>query len=259
MTKVCVLFAAGTNCDQETCRACELAGAEPERVHINLFKSRERRLDEFHMLIIPGGFSYGDYISSGKILANELRHNLAEDIVEFHKQGKPVLGICNGFQVLVKAGLLPAFERLFERQTVTLDTNDSGKFEDRWVWLKTDESPCIFTRDLDPIVELPVAHAEGKFLTISHAILDQLRHNRQIVFRYVSRYGEPPEYPDNPNGSAGDTAGICDPSGLIFGLMPHPERFTREEHHPEWHRRRLTKPVGISIFENAVKYCRNNL
>lgn len=259
MIRACVLFAAGTNCDEETCYACELAGAKPEKVHINLLKSKEKRLSEFQMLIIPGGFSYGDYVSSGRILANELKYYLYDDILEFHRQGKPILGICNGFQVLVKSGLLPAYDHLFERQSVTLDTNDSGRFEDRWVWLKTNESPCIFTQGLEPIVELPVAHAEGKFLTKNYASLKRLRDNHQVVFRYVSRYGEKPEYPDNPNGSTDDIAGICDPTGLIFGLMPHPERFTRPQHHPEWHRNRLTKPVGISIFENAVKYCQKNV
>lgn len=264
MPNACVLFAAGTNCDVETCRALELAGARPETVHINELKSRSRRLSEFQMLVIPGGFSYGDYISSGRILANELKHNLAEDIAELHREGKPILGICNGFQVLVKAGLLPAFDRLFEPQTVTLDANDSARYEDRWVWLASDPSPCIFTRDLGPIVELPVAHAEGKFLTLDQATLERLKANRQVVFRYVDRDGAPAEYPDNPNGSVEGIAGICDPSGLIFGLMPHPERFTMARHHPEWHRWKsrgagLTKPSGIIIFENAVNHCRANL
>jgi phosphoribosylformylglycinamidine synthase len=255
MTRVCVLFAAGINCDVETCRAFELVGAQPERVHINQLRARERKLSEFQILAIPGGFSYGDYVSSGQILANELKHNLAEDIVEFHKQGKPILGICNGFQVLVKAGLLPAFGQLFEAQTVTLDTNDSGRFEDRWVYLQAEPTRCIFTQGLPPICELPVAHAEGKFIVVDSRTLQQLNENHQVVFRYVTQAGEFAEYPENPNGSIDGIAGICDPSGLIFGLMPHPERFTRIEHHPEWHRNRLTKPLGISIFDNAVKHC----
>ncbi|MEO0082655.1 MAG: phosphoribosylformylglycinamidine synthase I [candidate division WOR-3 bacterium] len=262
MVKACVLFAAGTNCDVETCHALELAGAKPERVHINQFKSGERNLAEFQLLVIPGGFSYGDYISSGRILANELKYYLAEDIERFCKQGKPILGICNGFQVLVKAGLLPGFERPFEPQTVTLDTNNSGRFEDRWVFLRTEPSRCIFTQGLPEVCELPVAHAEGKFITANEGVLKKLNDNRQVVFRYVSRYGEAAEYPDNPNGSVEDIAGICDPSGIVFGLMPHPERYTRPEHHPEWHRwsartrtpSELTRPQGIRIFENAVRH-----
>ena len=257
MVKACVLFAAGTNCDAETCHALELVGARPERVHVNQLKSGERSLSEFRLLVIPGGFSYGDYISSGKILANELRHHLAGDITEFLEQKKPILGICNGFQVLVKSGLLPAFGRPFEKQAVTLDANDSGRFEDRWVHLQTEPSPCIFTAGLPPVVELPVAHAEGKFIVNSGRTAATLAERHQVVFRYVSPAGEPAAYPDNPNGSFEDIAGICDPSGLVFGLMPHPERFTRTEHHPEWHRNRSMKPSGIVLFENAIRHCKN--
>ncbi len=259
MIKVCILFAAGTNCDVETAQACRLVGAEPETVHINQLKSRERRLAEFQMLVIPGGFSYGDYISSGRILANELKHNLKDDLDEFCAAGWPVLGICNGFQVLVKCGLLPAFERRFEPQSVTLDTNDSGRYEDRWVHLRVEESPCVFTRGIETPLYLPVAHAEGKFIVASAEVLQRLIDNRQVALRYISASGEPPVYPENPNGSEADIAGICDPTGRIFGLMPHPERFVRREHHPYWHRARLTKPQGIAIFENAVKYAESNL
>lgn len=258
MVRVCVLFAAGTNCDRETVCAFKQAGAAAEKVHINQLKTRERFLSDYQILVIPGGFSYGDYISSGKILANELTHNLKQDLVRFHANGKLVLGICNGFQVLIKAGLLPAFDWLFETQTVTLDTNDSGRFEDRWVHLRTNPS-CIFTRGLDEICELPVAHAEGKFIPKDQKILNRLKEHNQIVFRYVTGDGEPADYPDNPNGSVDGIAGICDPSGRILGMMPHPERFVRTQQHPRWHRERLTKPAGIVIFENAVNYIKENL
>jgi phosphoribosylformylglycinamidine synthase len=259
MVRVCVLFAAGTNCDQETAYAFRLVGAQPEVVHINQLKNRQRRLKDFEILAIPGGFSYGDYISSGRVLANELRHNLQDDLTDFHAAGKPILGICNGFQVLVKCGLLPAFDRLFEPQTVTLDTNDSCRYEDRWVCLGVEDSPCIFTKGVESPLYLPVAHAEGKFLASSPETLKRLDESRQIALRYTTPDGEPAEYPDNPNGSEQSVAGICDPSGRVFGLMPHPERFVRREQHPRWHRERLTKPQGIAIFQNAVNHVRQNV
>lgn len=259
MTRACILFAAGTNCDRETAAAFEMAGAKAETVHINALKKRERLLKDFDILVIPGGFSYGDYIASGRVLANEIRHNLKDDLVEFHGDGKLILGICNGFQVLVKAGLLPAFEAPFEPQCVTLDTNDSGRYEDRWVWLAVEESPCVFTRGIESPCYLPVAHAEGKFLAASAETLGRLADNRQVALRYVTEQGEPAEYPENPNGSEQGIAGICDPTGRIFGLMPHPERFVRREHHPRWHRERLTKPQGNAIFENAIRYAKENL
>jgi len=259
VTRACILFAAGTNCDQETAYALELAGAQAEVVHINSLKKGERTLRDYQVLVIPGGFSYGDYISSGRVLANEIRHNLRDAVLEFHAAGKLVLGICNGFQVLVKCGLLPAFDGLFESQQVTLDTNDSGRYEDRWVYMAVEESPCVFTRGIESPFYLPVAHAEGKFLADSAGTLARLGRERQIVLRYTTASGEPAEYPDNPNGSEQGIAGICDPTGRIFGLMPHPERFVRREHHPRWHRERLTEPQGIAIFENAVRYARENL
>jgi phosphoribosylformylglycinamidine synthase len=259
MVKVCVLFAAGTNCDEETVRAFRMTGAEAETIHINKLKSRERTIADFQILAIPGGFSYGDYIASGRILANELKHNLAGDIEQFLAQGKLVIGICNGFQVLVKCGLLPAFDRPFEPQTVTLDTNDSNRYEDRWVYLKPEPSPCVFTRNLPDIIYLPVAHAEGKFIVANSTVLERLSARHQVVLRYVDPGGQPAEYPENPNGSVEGIAGICDPTGRVFGLMPHPERNVRREHHPRWRGQRLTRPDGIAIFENAVKYAKENL
>ncbi len=259
MIRVGVLFAAGINCDEETIYAFELVGAKAERVHINQFKRAPARLQKYHIFVIPGGFSYGDYIAAGKVLAVEIKHILAEEIDRFLKSGKLILGICNGFQVLVKCGLLPAFERPFEPQTVTLDANDSNRYEDRWVYLKTERSNCVFTRNLPEIIYLPVAHAEGKFIANSAKTLKKLNANHQVVFRYVTAEGKPASYPDNPNGSLEGIAGICDPSGRIFGLMPHPERYIYKEHHPRWQREKLTKPDGLAIFENAVKYAKENL
>lgn len=263
--RVCILFAAGTNCDRETAHAFELAGASVTTVHVNRLKDNPRLLREFAILALPGGFSYGDYVSSGRILAGELVHHLREEFARFHESGRLTLGICNGFQVLVKAGLLPAFDSPFETQSVTLDDNESGRFEDRWCALKVEDSRCVFTRGLDERIEFPVAHAEGRFLCRDRGVLNRLRNNRQVVLRYVSRDdgSADPEadararYPDNPNGSVEGITGICDPSGRIFGLMPHPERFVRREQHPRWHRQRLTLPSGIKVFENAVNYARS--
>ncbi|MFO7675633.1 MAG: phosphoribosylformylglycinamidine synthase I [bacterium] len=259
MVRVCVLFAAGTNCDLETVHAFELAGAAVETVHINRLKQKPVLLREFAILALPGGFSYGDYVSSGRILAGELVHHLRDELARFHEAGRLMLGICNGFQVLVKAGLLPAFDHLFEPQSVTLEDNDSGRFEDRWCRLRVEDSPCVFTRGLEGTIELPVAHAEGRFICQDGAVLNRLRENRQVVLRYVDTEGEPAAYPDNPNGSVDGITGICDPSGRILGLMPHPERFVRREQHPRWHQERDTVPTGINIFRNAVAHATQNL
>jgi len=259
VVRVCVLFAAGINCNEETVYAFELAGATAETVHINRLKNNPALLEHYHILVIPGGFSYGDYIASGRVLANEIKHNLIKEIERFLNSGKLIMGICNGFQVLVKSGLLPAFEKPFETQTVTLDTNDSARYEDRWVYLKVEKSNCVFTDNLPEIIYLPVAHSEGKFITSSPSILKRLNLNHQVVLRYVTAEGQIAEYPENPNGSVEGIAGICDPTGRIFGLMPHPERFVRREHHPRWQRENLTKADGIVIFENAIKYAKKNL
>jgi len=252
--RACVLLAAGTNCDLETKHALELAGAEADVVHINRFLSSDARLADYQMLVIPGGFSYGDYVASGRILAIEIEHYLRAELCRFRDSGRLVMGICNGFQILVKAGLLPAFEGPFEPRTITLDTNDSGRYEDRWVHLAVEDSPCVFTRGLDRQIELPVAHAEGKLIVKGSETVTRLQAGRQIALRYVTAGGEPAQYPDNPNGSELGIAGICDPTGQIFGLMPHPERFVRHEHHPRWHRERAIRIDGTRMFDNAVRY-----
>uniref|UniRef100_A0A7C4CDH3 Phosphoribosylformylglycinamidine synthase I n=1 Tax=candidate division WOR-3 bacterium TaxID=2052148 RepID=A0A7C4CDH3_UNCW3 len=258
MVRVCILFAAGTNCETETADAFEYVGAVAEVVHINRFRQRQCRLDGFDILVIPGGFSYGDYIASGRILANELRHSLKEEIEGFLAAGRLILGICNGFQVLVKCGLLPGLSHPFEPQSVTLDANDSFRYEDRWVHLRVEHSPCVFTRGLPDTAYLPVAHAEGKFAVGSSAVLDRLNRHGLVALRYVTAAGGRAGYPDNPNGSVQGIAGICDPTGRVFGLMPHPERYTRPTHHPSWSRKRPDSPHGVLIFENAVSYVKEN-
>jgi phosphoribosylformylglycinamidine synthase len=260
VVKVAILFAAGTNCDSETIYAFELAGAKAELVHINELKMKNKSLSNYTILAVPGGFSYGDYIAAGRILATELKFSLRDDVEKFIEDGKLIIGICNGFQVLVKAGILPGNNCYLQDQTVTLDANDSNRYEDRWVYLKNIKgNRCIFTDRVEELLYIPVAHAEGKFIPKSEKILKQLKKNGQVVLSYVDENGKKAGYPYNPNGSIDNIAGICDPTGRIFGLMPHPERFLHKQFHPHWHRETNTKPQGQLIYQNAVNYVRKNI
>jgi len=252
--KAIVVRTAGTNCDYETAHAFEISGAQVDLVHINELKRREKHLFNYQILVLPGGFTYGDDISAGKILANEFKFRLGDDVQTFIEDGKLVLGICNGFQVLVKAGYLPNLGGQRE-QEATLSYNDSDRFEDRWVYLKeTSRGKCIFTQGQKRIIYLPVAHAEGKFVPRDEAVLRELWRNKQIVLQYVTEKGQPCGYPGNPNGSVDAVAGICDSTGRIFGLMPHPERHSHPTQHPRWTREGLKEPDGLSIFRNAVRF-----
>jgi len=245
-----VLRAPGTNCDMETAFAFELAGSVVEFAHINELLGRERQLSDYQILAIPGGFTYGDDISAGRILANELRLKLGEDIRRFLDEGKLILGICNGLQVLLKAGILQGSMDV-ARQSVTIAANDSARFECRWVRLRVEESsPCIFTRGISSMY-LPVAHGEGKvFADVGVA------EGLNVVLSYADDEGSTTAtYPDNPNGSVGSIAGICDSSGHVFGLMPHPERYVRGTQHPRWCRERLRgRGDGLQVFVNAVEW-----
>jgi phosphoribosylformylglycinamidine synthase subunit PurQ / glutaminase len=255
MVRVLVLRSAGANCDQETQYAFASVGARADLVHINRLVSGTVSLRDYQILAIPGGFSYGDDISGGKILANELKYKLADSLKDFYESGKLIIGICNGFQVLVKAGLLPAVA-FTAPQSVTLTYNDSGKFEDRWVHLKVNETGCVFTKNIKNIVYFPVAHAEGKFVVQDQSVLDELKKKRQIVFQYANADGGTAQYPENPNGSMAGIAGICDPSGRVMGLMPHPERHFSPLNHPQWTRTGLApEGDGVAVFRNAVEYC----
>jgi len=253
-----VLRAAGINCDMETEHALELAGAQAQRTHINRIIEDKTLLDEFQIIVFPGGFSYGDDVAAGKILANQIRHHLYEPIQKFIDDGKLVLGICNGFQVLVKTGILPGNNSTKNQQEITITNNDSGKFEDRWVYLAPQTDKCVFIEPGRQIY-LPVAHAEGKVVTKDDAVLDQLKSAGHVAFKYVDENGNEGAYPINPNGSIGSIAGLTDTTGRILGLMPHPERFVRPTHHPHWSRLK-EKPAsdGITIFNNAVTYIREN-
>ncbi|MBM3253294.1 MAG: phosphoribosylformylglycinamidine synthase I [Candidatus Omnitrophica bacterium] len=263
--KVLVLRTAGTNCDKETAYAFELAGARAEMVHINRFIKKERDLSEYQILAIPGGFTYGDDVASGKILANEIKNKLGEDIKNFIDDGKLIIGICNGFQVLVKAGFLPDLNG-FQTIQATLTINDSAKFEDRWVYLKLAtcysllSTKCVWAQNIPETIYLPVAHGEGKFVPRDKEVLRRLRENNQIVFQYVDEKGNLAGYPYNPNGSVENIAGICDNTGRIFGLMPHPERHIFSHQHPRWTRKKcLPEGDGLAIFRNGVGYIKKNL
>jgi phosphoribosylformylglycinamidine synthase len=245
-----VLRAPGTNCDVETAFAFEQAGAEVETVHVNRLIRGEKRLADYQIFVIPGGFTYGDDVAAGKVLANELRLKLGEDIPGFVEDGKLILGICNGFQVLVKAGFLPELSD-DGSSLLTLAANDSGKFECRWVYMSVHkQSPCVFTRGIDSLY-LPVAHGEGKLVVLTGALSEA-----NIVLFYTDENGDiSAGYPYNPNGSAGNVAGICDSSGRIFGLMPHPERHVRGTQHPQWTRLGAREHGdGFQIFKNAVEW-----
>jgi len=258
---VLILRAAGINCDEETAHAFRLAGAaRVDPVHINAFIQGRRSLSEYDVLVLSGGFSYGDDLSGGKVLANEMQCKLMDDVESFIGEGKLILGICNGFQVLVKMGLLPQTKPGGRRQEATVFYNDSGKFECRWVHLRRNpDSPCIFTRDMPETIYIPVANGEGKVMLASEDVRERLGPGGHIALRYVNPPwvgGGAPEYPWSPNGSVDAIAGICDATGRIFGLMPHPERYTHPTHHPRWTREGCREPDGLHIFRNAVEYAR---
>lgn len=249
--RVIVLRAPGTNCDEETAFAWEKAGAVVESLHVNRLVENNGRLAEFQILTIPGGFSYGDDLGAGRILATRLELALGGELARFHDRGGFILGVCNGFQVLVRAGLLPGGEPVSK---ATLAHNESGRFEARWVGLAPTPGLCPFVAFDDPI-ELPVAHGEGLFLTAGADDLERLAAGGQIVLRYADSAGRPTEaYPANPNGSPGGVAGVCDPTGRIMGLMPHPERFVEPWHHPRWSRRGKPQEPGdgLRVFTSAV-------
>ncbi|MDY6972680.1 MAG: phosphoribosylformylglycinamidine synthase subunit PurQ [Thermodesulfobacteriota bacterium] len=270
-----VLTGYGLNCDYETDFSLELAGAEPHLVHINELLKDEKTaaaatsLEDYHILVFGGGFSWADDHGAGVLMASKLRHHLGEQIDSFIRDGKLIIGICNGFQTLVNLGLLPGFGFQYLERRVALTYNDSGNFVDAWVNLRVNsESPCVFTSGLS-YMELPVRHGEGKFHAPAEEI-DLLFNNSQVVLQYANDNGDVAhgQWPDNPNGSLEDIAGICDPSGKIFGLMPHPEAFNHFTNHPDWSRRkealsRQGKAIsseegdGVKIFRNAVEYIKN--
>ncbi len=258
--RVAVLKAPGTNCDGETAYAFEQAGASAEWVWVEELKGQKKRLDAYSILAIPGGFTYGDDLGAGKLLANELKYRLNDALKNFLRDDRLILGICNGFQMLVKSGILPS-GKLGTSQEATLTFNDSGKFEDRWVYLKPEFNVCVWTQGMEDPIELPVAHGEGKFVPKDPTVLEQLLGFGQIVFHYCDAQGQEAGYPWNPNGSVGNIAGICDPTGRILGLMPHPERHVTRTQHPRWTRgaNRSEEGDGLQILRNGVKWVEKHL
>lgn len=255
--KVLVLRCAGINCNDETAFAFELAGAESEQVHLNRILEAPSLLSGYGAIAIPGGFSYGDDVAAGKILATELVTVVGDALRAFVDRGGLVIGICNGFQALVKAGMLPG--KVAGRPVAaTLSWNDSHRYEDRWVRVRTNATRCVFFERDGAILELPAAHGEGRFLTQTDADLRELERAGHVALRYVDAQGGEARYPDNPSGSPHGVAGVCDETGRIFGMMPHPERFLSPEQHPRWTREKLrAEGDGLSIFRAAVRALRS--
>jgi phosphoribosylformylglycinamidine synthase I len=249
-----VLRAPGANCDEETQFAFERAGGRADRIHVNRLRENPRLLRQYDILAIPGGFTYGDDIAAGKILAAELTSFLGDALREFRDAEKLIIGICNGFQVLLKAGLLiPPDE---DGPLATLAHNAGGRFEDRWTHLRATPGNCVWLKECDRLF-LPVAHGEGNFVCRKEWILQGLEQAGQVVLRYTNAAGEPAGYPDNPSGSQDGVAGVCDATGRVLGLMPHPERHVLPTQHPRWTREGLRdEGDGLKVFRNAVGHLR---
>jgi len=258
--KVLVLTGLGLNCEVETAEAFRLVGASPELVPLLdlLDGSEERSLADYQIVTFVGGFAFGDHLGAGSVFANKIRWRLYDQLVRFIHGAGLALGICNGFQTIVRLGMVPGFDGDYRTPRATLAPNDRLGYWDTWVRLKADpESPCLWTHGIDEI-ELPTRHGEGKFLAENDAVFDRLEQGHQIAVRYVDGDGNPTQdWPANPNGSAGAVAGICDPTGRLFGLMPHPDAYLYPFHHPQWTRRKVTgdlpqEGAGLAIFKNGV-------
>jgi phosphoribosylformylglycinamidine synthase subunit PurQ / glutaminase len=270
-----VLTGYGLNCDMETQYALNLAGFEADRVHVSELINRSASrisvsLKDYHLFAFDGGFSWGDDHGAGVLLATRLKYKLKDEMEDFIKAGKLIIGICNGFQAMVNMGLLPGFEGAYDQREVALLANDCGNFRDDWVKMRVNtRSPCIFTKGIE-FLDLPVRHGEGKFYA-PEGVLNRLQENNQAALFYALPSGEMAQgrFPDNPNGSLLDIAGLCDPTGRIFGLMPHPEAYHHFTQHPNWTldkeiRKREGKELeteegaGLKIFKNAFEYLRKN-
>ncbi len=271
-TRALVITGNGTNCEMEAAYACRLGGFDEAVIaHIAEILSGEICLDDFQFLNLTGGFLDGDDLGSAKAQANRLKHavlegtgeKLVDQFTRFINAGKLVLGVCNGFQLMVKMGMLPALDGNNLQQTVTLCHNDSGRFQDRWCYLKVDTaSPCIFTKGIEKGIYLPVRHGEGKFMTDTPQTLERIEAGHLATLKYSDAgYNAPTmEFPANPNGSTNAIAGLCDPTGRLFGLMPHPEAFVHYTQHPRWTREQLPEAGdGLILYKNAAAYVRKNL
>jgi phosphoribosylformylglycinamidine synthase I len=249
---VLILHATGTNRDVETANAVELVGGVPNILHVNALREQPAQLHKYQMFILPGGFSYGDALGAGRLWASDLRWLFQDELARFIEAGKPVLGICNGFQALIKSGWLPGPPDAGSRATLT--RNESNQFECRWVWLEPNpQSHCVFTKGLMERIYCPVAHGEGRFVPRDEAALEKLQTGNQVALTYVSADGGPAGYPANPNGSVANIAGICDERGTVMGLMPHPEDHIYPEQHPRYTRGEGGE-LGLALYVQGVRY-----
>ena len=263
--KTLVITGFGLNCEKETSAAFETADSEVSRIHLNDLLEQPAKLSEFHILAFIGGFSFGDHLGAGTVFSNRVKYGLKEQLEEFINAGKLIIGICNGFQTITRMGIVPAIDGLFN-QEVALQHNDSGVFRDSWVTLKVNESsPCVFTKGMD-LVPVPIRHGEGKFVPMNDEVLQQLEDGGYVAVRYADPVSgeQTSEFPLNPNGSANNIAGICDKSGRVFGLMPHPEAYLSPFNHPHWTHQKIngtlpSKGLGLKMFRNAVEFAKENL
>ena len=271
-TRAIVITGNGTNCETEAAHACRLGGFDEAVIaHISDLLSGDIRLDDFQFLNLTGGFLDGDDLGSAKAQANrftyarvdDLEEHLLDQLLRFISDGKPILGVCNGFQLMVKMGLLPALDGAYLTQEATLTFNDCGRFQDRWVYLKVDAaSPSIFTKGIKRGVYLPIRHGEGKFVASSAEVLERIeaRHLATLKYSHADYLAPTMEFPWNPNGAENAIAGLCDETGRLMGLMPHPEAFAHRTNHPRWTREDLPEEGdGLLLFKNAAQYVKHNL
>lgn len=258
---VLILTGYGVNCEAESAYAWKMAGANPRLAHLHDLLEHPALLANFQALMFIGGFSFGDHLGSGQVLALRLRCRIADELVRFIRQGNLVLGVCNGFQVMVKLGLLPGFDGNYLERKITLTHNNCGVFQNFWITLGFEQKcPCVFTRGLDRLA-LPIRHGEGKIFTLEKNVLPRLEKEHGVVCRYIDprTHKATMRFPANPNGSLNAIAGLCDATGRVFGLMPHPEAYLFPENHPQWPRQKLAGELpkhglGLRIFQNAVDY-----
>jgi phosphoribosylformylglycinamidine synthase len=258
--KVLIITGYGVNCEAESKVAWKKAGAACDTVHLNDLLDNPAQLNDYNGLMFIGGFSYGDHMTSGHVFAGRVKHHMRAELQQFIDDGKLILGICNGFQVMVKMGLLPGLDNEYFEPKVALMHNDCGHFQNYWVTLKANEkSPCVFTKGIDTI-QVPIRHGEGKIFTLESDVLEKLEALGCAAVRYADADGNPTqEFPANPNGSLNAIAGLCDPTGRVFGMMPHPEAYLFPENHPNWDKQKLDgvlpeNGLGLKLFENAVAH-----
>lgn len=258
--RVLVLTGLGLNCEEETAHGFRCCGAQVDLVHIADMLETPGRLSRYRIIAMIGGFSFGDHIAAGVVYANRLRYRMFDDLLRFVGDGGLMLGICNGFQTMTKLGLLPGLDGRYGDQSATLTANDRLGYRDAWVTVKADpESPCVWTRGIGRM-DLPARHGEGKFLVRDEGLMQRLRDEHLIAFRYVDEMGEPTQaWPANPNGSPDAVAGVCDSTGRLFGLMPHPDAYLYGFSHPGWGRKKIegtleSRGEGMKIFQNGVDW-----